>query len=212
MPKALLPLLEVMLSGWQVTPSDEEGQDILITQTRSEAYSVTAPGISFNAKHKDLVSTFNELLIAIAFWVCKKDPSLRMFHGAAMILDGKKHIYLGGHKAGKSSYLARHCYPDGVLVSDDLLLINQPGQIMGLGFPLRLRRPVAEDIIQRYGANNLLPGHSLVYLGPKALPIHPAGQAFYADEFHLLENYQSKPMPPLTWPELLQQRLIKTPS
>lgn len=212
MPSALVPLLEVMLSGWQVTPCDEEGQDILITQTSSQAYSVTAKGIGFSAEHKDLVSTFNELLIAIAFWVCKKDSSLRMFHGAAMIVDGKKQIYLGGHKAGKSSYLARHCYPDGILVSDDLLLINQQEQIMGLGFPLRLRRPVAEDIIELYGANNLLPGHSLVYLGPKALPIHPAGQAFYADEFHLLENYQSKAMPPLRWPELLQKRLIPIPS
>lgn len=214
----LARLLEVMLCGWQVRPQDIPEDELDIITEHEDKYLVAASGIGFHAQHSDLVSSFNELLIAITYLTCAKGNELILIHGGAMItpVDDSSGtslnlLFLGGHKAGKSTYLAKHCGAGSVFVSDDLLIINQQGQLVGLGFPLRLRRPIAEEIVQLYGANQLLAGHSLAYLGPKAIQLQEAGVGLHLDGVYLLENYTPKAIPQSQWLMMIEERIIPIP-
>lgn len=201
-----------MLCGWQLTKGanvDQQNRFDIITN-QGDKYQVCTPAINFDKSHADLVSAFNELLICIAYLACNKIPNMRLMHGGAMVRDGRIEILLGGHKAGKSSYLARHCTQQDALISDDLLLVDEEGQLYGLGFPLRLRRPVSDDILKKIGAKQMLAGHSLVYLGSKAFAMYPAGKALEPDRLYLLENYQSQRMMRYKWRSMIEQRIIPT--
>jgi len=206
----LARLVEVMLCGWQLTKAANANQEdqFDIKTNQADKYQVYAPAIDFDKTHSDLVDAFNELLICIAYLACKKAPNMRLIHGGAMVRDGRIEILLGGHKAGKSSYLARYCNQQDALISDDLLLIDEEHQLFGLGFPLRLRRPIADDILAKVGAKQMLAGHALVYLGPKAFAMYPAGKALEPDRLYLLENYQSQRMMRYKWRSMIEQRLI----
>lgn len=202
----LARLVKVMLCGWKLEKGSFEIADIKVSH--DPIYQVTAVEIGFHAQHGDLISAFNELLICIAYLTCKKATGLRLLHGGAMIREGKFIAVLGGHKAGKSSYFARECHSNNILISDDLLLINKKRQLIGLGFCLRLRRPIAEDIIELYGAKHILAGHSLAYLGPKAISLYPAGLAFKPERLYLLENYQAQRKMRFKWRGLVEKRVI----
>jgi len=199
-----------MLCGWQLTEAanKESDQPQDITTNQNDKYQVCAPAIDFDKSHSDLVSAFNELLICIAYLTCKKAPNMRMIHGGAMVRSGRIEILLGGHKAGKSSYLARNCSQEDALISDDLLLVDEENQLFGFGFPLRLRRPIADDILEKFGPKQILAGHSLAYLGPKAVAMYPAGKALEPDRLYLLENYQSQRMMRYKWRSMIEQRII----
>lgn len=214
----LARLLEVMLRGWQLQSAKLPIDELDIISEADEKYLITASQIGFQARHADLVSSFNELLIAITYLTCAKGDGLILIHGGAMIVpvDEGPHkiqnlLYLGGHKAGKSTYLAKHCGAGSVFVSDDLLIINKQGQLVGLGFPLRLRRPIAEEIVQLYGASQLLAGHSLAYLGPKAIQLQEAGIGLPLDGVYLLENYKPIAIPQAEWLAMIEQRIIPIP-
>lgn len=202
----LARLVEVMLCGWQLETDSFETADIKVSH--DPTYRMTATEIGFHTQHGDLISAFNELLICIAYLTCKKANGLRLLHAGAMLRDGKFIAVLGGHKAGKSSYFARQCHSNNILISDDLLLINKKRELIGLGFPLRLRRPIAEDIIELYGAKHILAGHSLAYIGPKAIALHPAGLAFKPEKLYLLENYQAQQQMYFKWTGLVEKRVI----
>ena len=198
------------MCGWQLQKcgGDLTEEQLDVKTSQDEKYQISTPAIDFNKSHGDLVAAFNELLICIAYLTCMKAPNMRLMHGGAMIRHGRMEILLGGHKAGKSSYLARHCNHQDALISDDLLLVDEQHQLYGLGFPLRLRRPIANDIVEKIGANQMLAGHSLVYLGPKALAMYPAGKALEPDRLYLLENYQSQRMMRYKWRSMIAQRII----
>lgn len=209
-------LLETMLSGWSLSQVAATIEAVDIQVQGGEKYSVQSPLLDFHAEHKDLISTFNELLICIAYLGCHKCPDMLLIHAGAMIdmqahEQGQNTLLLGGHKAGKSTYLARHCQQHGHFVSDDLLWINAAGKILGLGLPLRLRRPISDDIINQYGAGQLLAGHSLAYIGPKALPIYPAGESLHLDRVLLLEDYGAKEVPQAHWLAMIEQRIVPIP-
>lgn len=209
-------LLEVMLSGWSLKHASEALVSVDLQVTLADKYRVQSRLVDFSAEHKDLVSSFNELLICIAYLVCHKRPDLALIHGGAMLLQQPHKqmlhsLVLGGHKAGKSTYLARQCQHQHTFVSDDLLWINAAGQVLGLGFPLRLRRPISDDVIALYGADQLLAGHSLAYIGPKALPVFPAGKPLHVDRVVLLEDYTEHEIPQAQWLAMIEQRLIPMP-
>ena len=214
----LARLLEVMLRGWQLQPTGLSLDALDIISEFDNKYLISAKQIDFHARHADLVSSFNELLIAITYLTCIKGDELTLIHGGAMITPAnddaampQNYLYLGGHKAGKSTYLAKHCGTGSVFVSDDLLIINQQGKLVGLGFPLRLRRPIAEEIVQLYGVNQLLAGHSLVYLGPKAIKLQEAGVGLHIDGVYLLENYTPRAIPQNQWLAMIEERIIPIP-
>ncbi len=210
-------LLSGVLSGWELRPTSAAGGHFDVRITCDSKVHVDAPAVSFSASHKDLVSSVNELLIAIAYLVCHQRPDLLLIHAGAMINHEASEqqqniLLLGGHKAGKSTYLATQCQHHGSLVSDDLLLIDESGNLLGLGFPLRLRRPIDEAIVAGIGAENILAGHSLAYLGPKAMPIYAAGKALHVDQVLLLENYQAHSLPQTQWLAMIEQRIVPIPT
>lgn len=214
----LARLLEVMLRGWQLHPQNMSADELDIITQHQEKYLVAASGIGFQAEHGDLISSFNELLIAITYLTCAKGEELILIHGGAMITPADNNsdtplnlLFLGGHKAGKSTYLAKHCGAGAVFVSDDLLIINQQGQLVGLGFPLRLRRPIADEIVELYGASQLLAGHSLAYLGPQAIQLQEAGVGLHLDDLYLLEDYTPKAIPQSQWLTMIEERIIPIP-
>lgn len=209
-------LLDVMLSGWSLKEASEALISVDLQVTSADKYRVQSRLVDFSAEHKDLVSSFNELLICIAYLVCHKRQDLTLIHGGAVLEQQSQEslihtLVLGGHKAGKSTYLARQCQQHNRFVSDDLLWINAAGQVLGLGFPLRLRRPISDDVIALYGADQLLAGHSLAYIGPKALPVYPAGEPLHVDRVVLLENYTVNEIPQAQWLSMIEQRLVPIP-
>jgi hypothetical protein len=209
-------LLEAMLSGWSLEAVNAPLQAVDMQVGNDDKYIVTSRLVDFEAEHKDLVSAFNEILICLAYLVCYKRQDLSLVHGGAMLAQLPQErvvhtLLLGGHKAGKSTYLARHCHQANIFVSDDLICIDADGQVLGLGFPLRLRRPISEDLIALYGANQLLVGHSLVYIGPKALPVYPAGEVLHVDRVVLLEDYAVNEIPQAQWLAMVEQRLVPIP-
>lgn len=209
-------LLEVMLSGWSLLVARQPLAWVDLEVEELGKYKVQATSLGFHAEHKDLVSTFNEVLICIAYLVCQKQQELVLIHGGALLMNQpngqvENTLLLGGHKAGKSTYLAKHCQQDNLFVSDDLLWINGEGLILGLGFPLRLRRPINEDVIALYGAKQLLAGHSLAYIGPKGLPVQPAGKPLHVDRVLLLENFAATVIPQAQWLAMIEQRIVPIP-
>ena len=196
-PQAIFDLLTVSLSGWDVRPEPEDTQvepviDVRDTgklQVHSRSYTGARP-------HSDLINTLNDVFIALAFCVRDSKRHFHLMHAAALKSGGEISLLFGSSKSGKSRYIAERCVKGDVCIADDLILRSETsGLCETLGIPLRLRRPVSLEIVQKIDSSTLLVGHSICYFTPATCALMPAGRVFSPDHlFQFDEGYKLRTM------------------
>ncbi|MBJ3764020.1 hypothetical protein ILP92_14820 [Maribius pontilimi] len=194
-PRACRALLSVTLAGWDIVPA-RTGITPQIVIRRDGGYALQSPHYTPARAHSDLVSTLNELLIAIAFGVSHARPDDHLLHAAAYRLDGRNVVLTGGKKAGKSVRTVDMAARGALIYGDDLLLWS-PARLcfVALGLSPRLRRPVDPATVARFGPDGFLAGHATCYLSVNAFDLAPAGRSFSADRIEVLSpGGQTRPV------------------
>lgn len=80
--------------------------------------------------------------VMLPWWVMRERPDVLALHGAALELDGRALVVLGGSGVGKSSTVAEALRCGARLLADDMVLIDLTRQVVLPGAPtLRLWRP-----------------------------------------------------------------------
>lgn len=182
-------LCKHLLTGWIITKSNYLKTDILIS--KNNRFTLTCDTVGFEKSHKDIISIFNQLLIAISIHIIKQIPNVKLYHGAAIIENGNCFCILGAKKSGKSEYVVEKALSGAFVITDDLLIITDLGRVMCIGFPVRLRRPVRTSLCEEIKENNLIAGHSLAYINPKISKIRPAGKFIKINKILALNNCKS---------------------
>lgn len=209
-PEVIYDLLNVSLSGWKIAPK-EFSTDPQIEVVHDGKFSVCSSSYSGTRPHSDFINALNEVLIAVAYSVRQAKPDYSLVHAAALEIDGRKVVYFGRSKSGKSRYAAMRCVAGARCLADDLLLYSsKAGYFETLGLPIRMRRPLPDDLLNAIDSKKILVGHSLCYLPNAAVSIAPAGQIFVADDLFAFDhNYQPQPWALSRQHELVSQYVIE---
>lgn len=186
LPPELTQLLGRTLAGWEVVPRGEAAPSEITVTWSGAGYRIDAAAYPSDKGYSDLVDCLNEVLIALAFAVTRADPARQLIHCAGFVREGHGHAILGTRKAGKSLLVAREAACGAQVFADDLMLWSERGTFTALGLPVRLRRPVPEDILAALGHHAMIPGARTCYLSPAATALAPAGTALPLDRVETL--------------------------
>lgn len=179
-------LASKLLSGWSCKAVTLKEYNISVFNDHK--YSVVSKRYGLIGRHKDIISTFNVLLNAIAYEVTAKLEYCPLVHAAAFKKDDERIIVVGNKKAGKSTYIVNQCSSAGECISDDLVVWDNACRIMSLGFPVRLRRPINDGLVAKLGKQSFVAGSSLAFVNPKSVNQLPAGKWIDVSKFQLLER------------------------
>ena len=207
MPKDFSYLVSVMMVGWSVADSNFLVPRIAVSQKNK--FTVVSEIKGNIGTHSDVISAFNLFLNAVSYEVANSFNNMELLHAASFLKDGKCVVVIGDKKAGKSFYMAEKSIENAQIISDDLLLWDSEEQsVLSLGFPVRLRRPINEDILKAIGKDNLLVGSSLVFINPKFTKTIIAGLKSNISRVELRENWSSKIVNQENWSHYLILRKI----
>lgn len=162
-----------LLVGWTINKTASDRTNIHVTKQKK--YLIESSSLSFSKSHSDLISSFNQFLIILSYLIANGLKNFKLFHGAAILEKKRCVVILGDKKSGKSLFVAETCCKTGSAIADDLLLINANLEILTLGLPVRIRRPLGQNFIDLIGPRNLLVGKSLIYVNPRRLRTLKAG-------------------------------------
>ncbi|SDY64980.1 hypothetical protein [Citreimonas salinaria] len=179
-PSAVRKLLGCVLSGWADAPIPDA--DPTIRVSAGPRFALGSAHYVPARDYSDPVALLNELLIAMAHGVKAQRPDLVLLHGAAFEDPAGAQVVFGEKKAGKSVMTADRAARGALIYADDILLWSPKAMTFaGLGMSPRLRRPVAETILERLGRRSFIAGQHTCYLAAGALRLAPAGRSFAAD-------------------------------
>jgi hypothetical protein len=203
-------LVSTLLSGWSYRTVTLKEYDISVVNDRKS--SVVSKKYGLIGRHKDIISTFNVLLNAVAYEVTARLEYCLLVHAAAFKKDDERIIVVGNKKAGKSTYIVNQCLSAGECISDDLVVWDNACRIMSLGFPVRLRRPINDDLVAALGKKSFVAGSSLAFVNPKSVNQLPAGKWIDVSKFQLLEREQTHSIDTAAGYKELANRTIPQPT
>lgn len=202
-------LSQRLMVGWEFTRLSTSSPNICITKDKK--YNVKSIKHGLLGRHTDLVSTFNQFLIGLAYYVADTISDATLIHGAAYIEDSECVLVLGDKKSGKSYLTAQKCSKGALSISDDLLIWDGASKITSLGFPIRLRRPVSDELLTMIGPQNLLVGHSLAFVNPTTLRLQVGGRQWEINKVVILRNGAVQNVYKCNHLETLRMKKIKIP-
>lgn len=203
-------LASKLLSGWSFQAVTLQEYDIYVVSDQKN--SVVSNRYGLIGRHKDIISTFNVLLNAIAYEVIAKLEHSLLVHAAAFKKNDEPIIVFGKKKAGKSTYIVNQCLSAGECISDDLIVWDNARRIMSLGFPVRLRRPISDVLLTKLGKQSFVAGSSLAFVNPKSVNQLNAGKWFDVSRFQLLEREIVKSIDNASGYKELANRTIPEPT
>lgn len=197
-----------LLVGWTIDKTSSHKANIYVTKQKK--YLIESSSFNFTKSHLDLISSFNQLLIILSYFIADGLKNFELIHGAAILENKNCVVVLGDKKSGKSLFVAETCCKTGSAIADDLLLINNNLELLTLGFPVRIRRPLGQNFIDLIGPENLLVGKSLIYVNPKRLRTVKAGLIQRVSDVLMLgDKNRSKVAAANEISHHLSQRMIK---
>lgn len=199
-----------LLSGWSYKAVTLKKYDISVISDHKN--SVVSKKYGLIGRHKDIISTFNVLLNAVAYEVTAKLEYCLLVHAAAFKKDDEHIIVVGNKKAGKSTYIVNQCSSAGECISDDLVIWDNACRIMSLGFPVRLRRPINDGLVAKLGKQSFVAGSSLAFVNPRSVNQLPAGKWIDVSKFQLLEQKQTQSIDTAAGYKELANRTIPQPT
>lgn len=203
-------LASKLLSGWSCKAVTLKEYDVCVVSDHKN--SVFSKRYGLIGRHKDIISTFNVLLNAVAYEVAAQLDHCPLVHAAAFKKGDERIIVVGNKKAGKSTYIVNQCLGSGECISDDLVVWDNACQIMSLGFPVRLRRPINDGLVTKLGKQSFLAGSSLAFVNPKSVNQLPAGKWINVSKFQLLERKKAQSIDTTAGYKELAKRTIPQPT
>ena len=185
-------LASKLLIGWSFQAATRDEYDVSVVSDQKN--SVVSKRYGLIGRHKDIMSTFNVLLNAIAYEVTAKLEKCLLVHAAAYKKNDEHIVVFGNKKAGKSPFIVNRCSSASECISDDLVVWDNECRILSLGFPVRLRRPISDALVAQLGKQSFLAGSSLAFVNPKSLNQVRAGNWIDISSFQLLERHVVKSM------------------
>jgi len=183
-------LASKLLIGWSFQTATLQEYDVSVVSDQKN--SVVSKRYGLIGRHKDILSTFNVFLNAIAYEVIAKLEKCLLVHAAAYKKNDEHIVVFGNKKAGKSTFIVDQCSSASECISDDLVVWDNECRILSLGFPVRLRRPISDTLVAQLGKQSFLAGSSLAFVNPKSLNQVRAGKWIDISSFQFLEQHIAK--------------------
>lgn len=186
----ILKLFSYLSFGWELK---EYNKSKFVTDCTLEYYnnkyclkSKLFPRFKLKC-HRDLISILNEFLIFISYFYTSQIKNFELLHCCAYQMNNENLIIFADHKVGKSEFCAIQLLNGAKLLADDLILYNKnTAEFKSLGFSIRLRRPVKENLVRLIKKDNFISGKRYSYINSKFVNLEKSGKVFYADNFYFL--------------------------
>lgn len=143
----LLDQLAMIADGWSSSPAAQATGEPLFTVCRSKgAFRIDAPWLDEPVIEPDAFRAAGNLAVDLAEAYLAENPALLSIHCAAALIGGRLMIFPSRSRAGKSMLSARLAAAGIPLFTDDLLVLTDPddGLGMSLGLTARLRLPLPD--------------------------------------------------------------------
>ena len=195
-PKFFVGLLKETLTGWNFEAASTPEIDIRITYSAGK-YEIDSVVQRKPFFYDDLMDTLNEALLSICYVAASQIPDTALIHCAAYRSGRAINLLVGEKGSGKSIQTANRAVDGCQIFADDLALyFPKQGHFKALGLPIRLRRPIPQDLIAIANKDMLIPGKRIAYSRTGSFNIAPVGKKFTVTNLiEILAGGGFKPIP-----------------
>lgn len=177
-PKFFAALLNETLTGWTFEITSEPKIDVWLTYS-ADRYAIDSIVQRKPLFYDDLMDALNETFLSICYIVASQISNAVLIHSAAYQRGEAITLLVGEKGSGKSIQTANRAIDGCQIFADDLVLYSpKEGQFEALGLPIRLRRPIPQDLIALANKNMMIPGKRIAYSRTGIFNIAPAGEKF----------------------------------
>lgn len=120
-----------------------------------------------------------------------QNKGINLYHCGGLQFQSKNTIIYGPHKSGKSNYIAKNMSKANLIYADDILAYSKKSHnFFGLGFPIRLRRPINKKLIKLIPKKFFIAGKNLAFLRKEYANIAPVEHEFFFDLCFEIKTYK----------------------
>jgi hypothetical protein len=202
-------LLRQTLTGWTLDPKTGFGTPDIEVRLEGEIFQISTKLTKPVPKRTDLIDTLNEFCLSLAYLVTAKTKNAQLLHCAAFDQDGVKSIVFGNKNAGKSSLVFEKAKQGAEILADDMLIwLPKTAEVVCIGLPLRMRRPVIGLNAYENNKPQFIAGKQIAYAQKDVFRIAQAGLSFTPDKIYQYENHELNPISFLNWPKAISAHKI----
>lgn len=207
-PMFFVKLLDQTLTGWNLNQCAEAKRPEISLDFNGFEFVITSTLIKSVPVRTDLVDALNEFLLSLAYLTTAKISGARLLHCGAYSQDGLNIVVVGDKNAGKSSLVFEKAKGGGTILADDLLVwMPSLAQVMCMGLPLRMRRPVF-GLRGSSFENKFVAGKQIAYAEKTVFKVAEAGFCFTPDKICQIDNRNLKEVSFIRWPQIIEKHVI----
>ena len=203
-PNFIHKILLLTLSGWVC--EDEEHKNCFELQVRQHQgkFRIKSDLVYTPTPRSDPVDTLNEIFLSLCYLLAAKNPDGFLVHCAAFREKDINNVILASKKSGKSTLVLEKSQQGSSILADDLAIwFPRRGQLMSLGLPIRMRRPVPGKFKLR--KQDFIAGKNIAYSVASTFDCFAVGQLFVPDSIMTFDGRELKTIPFWRWPYKLNQ-------
>ena len=203
-PKFFASLLRETLTGWTFALTSEPEIDVWLSYSANR-YEIDSVVQKKPFVYEDMMDALNETFLNICYVIASKISDTVLIHSAAYRSGKSINLLVGEKGSGKSTQTANKALDGCQIFADDLVLyLPKEGQFQALGLPIRLRRPIPQDLSALANKDIMIPGRRIAYSRNGAFNIAPAGQKFtVTNVIEISAGGGGKPIPLISIPRTI---------
>jgi len=208
-PLFFFDLLGQTLTGWSIQPLESCDTPDLTIRKDGDDYVITSILAKPVPVRRDLIDALNEVFLCLSYLITARTFGAYLLHCAAFRVDGVNILVFGKKNAGKSSLMLEKARQGATILADDLMIwLPQAAEVMCVGLPLRMRRPVLGLDHGAAVTPQFIAGRQTAYAQKDVFQIAKAGLSFTPDKICQLQNRQLVPVPFMQWPRVIAKHRI----
>ena len=208
-PSFFYELLRQTLNGWRFLPwADHSSLDVDVTIEDGQ-FNIATDLARKVPIRDDLIDALNEFFLCLAYLLTSKTKGACLLHGAAFEESGLYSIVFGKKKAGKSSLIFQKAKDGATILADDLMIWRpKSAEVVCIGLPLRMRRPVVGLTDRGDGRPQFFAGKQTAYTQKDVFRVAAVGQSFTPDRIYRLVDRKLAPVSFIQWPKVIAEHTI----
>lgn len=208
-PSFFYELLRQTLKGWCFSPwFDYNSVEVNVT-LENECFNITTHLARTVPLRSDLIDALNEFFLCLAYLLTSKKNGAHLLHCAAFEESGVYSVVFGKKKAGKSSLVFQKAKDGATILADDVMIwLPKSAEVICIGLPLRLRRPVVGIPDNDCGRPQFFAGKQTAYAQKDVFRIAEAGKSFTPDRIYRLIDQKLAPVSLIRWPKVIAEHTI----
>lgn len=201
-PDIIHKLLSLTLSGWTYKKLIVNDYFELNVSLQNSKYHIISNLAYVPTPRSDLVDTLNEIFLCLCYMLTAKNRDSLLIHCAAFYENDRNSVILASKKSGKSTLVLDKSQQGFSILADDLAIwFPTQGELMCLGLPIRMRRPIPAEFHLK--GQDFIAGKNIAYSKATSVKCFQVGHLFVPDKIMTLNNRVTKSISFWRWPSML---------